>query len=78
MSYDLIYFLKAIFGCFFFFNGSKNGVIVEVYWNIWSLLVLKLREDLLYACCAWNDQLTGGGGGRCQLLPSKYDLILIF
>ena len=25
-----------------FSSGSRNGVAVDIYWNIWSLLVLKL------------------------------------
>ena len=24
------------------FTGSRNGVVVDIYWNIWSLLVIKV------------------------------------
>ena len=36
------------------FTGLRNGVVLDVYWNIWSLLVLNICEDLLYASYEWE------------------------
>ena len=37
-------------------HGSWNGVIVDILWNIWSLLVLKWWwEDLLCASYVWEE-----------------------
>ena len=30
------------------FTGLRNRVVVDIYWNIWSPLVLKRSKDLLY------------------------------
>ena len=41
----------------FCFSTLRNGVTVDVYWNICSFMVLKLwLEDLLYAIYAWEDE----------------------
>ena len=50
---DTYHFHHLLFFCF---TGLRNGVVVDIYWKIWSLLVLKLwQEDLLYASYAWKD-----------------------
>ena len=44
------YVLTTSLSLVYFFTGSRNGVVVDVYWNIRSLLVLKLRwQDILQA-----------------------------
>ena len=36
-------------------TGSRNGVVVDVHWHIWSLLVLQfLLMDLLHASYVWE------------------------
>ena len=34
------------------FTGSRNGVVVDVYRNIWSLMVLKIEESIVRQLCA--------------------------
>ena len=56
-STEVVYqrYLPLSTGFFFFFciTGLKNSIAVDAYWNIGSLLVLKL-EDLLHA--SYNDR----------------------
>ena len=34
----VVFFVVVVFR-FFFLTGSRNGVVVNVYWNNWSLVV---------------------------------------
>ena len=43
-------------------TGSGNGVVMAVYCNSWSFLVLKLCEHLFYAINAYKDT----GKQRCH------------
>ena len=33
----------------------ETRVVADVYWNIWNLLILKLREGILYMSAMWEE-----------------------
>ena len=42
----------------FCFTGLRKGEVVNVYWNIWNLMLKLWREDYLFASCVWERNKT--------------------
>ena len=51
---------------------------MDVYWNIWSLLLLKLCEDRFYASYAWKITETKQKPKKPKYLGDEFSIFISF